>query len=395
MQDRPDRPSGIGGWLALLVVGMTILGPLLSMAGLNADIMLVENNNPSISSKAQWTSFKHLEWAGVLIFCAISVYGGLRLAMSRTPSAVKTAKVVLWFNYPIAVIVLGMVVPAVALDDFGTFIGSAVPALVVSLIGLSIWTAYLSKSKRVKNTYFASAISGKISPLQNATTSLDGTAYVVGDSNPRLPLVDLAPSHKGSTRTQDHSGTLRRNSLSTHLHGSRTDMVIEDETPDFYEIAWNELSDGSELKGLWAKAFADTEGDENKAKALYIKLRVARLEREYAERRAILQKEYEEKVVEAEQRRLEAEMSRPENIAKRGLLVCSVDTECGAFGVRPSDVIISYNDVDVRDNKALFMRLLETTKPQESVTLQIVQDKEFAHLALRGGRVGIQVAQLA
>lgn len=41
-----------------------------------------------------------------------------------------------------------------------------------------------------------------------------------------------------------------------------------------YAAALAELKSGTMRPGLWAKAFANSEGDENKSKALYIKLRV-------------------------------------------------------------------------------------------------------------------------
>jgi hypothetical protein len=43
---------------------------------------------------------------------------------------------------------------------------------------------------------------------------------------------------------------------------------------DMYAAALVEIQSGTARPGLWAKAFADSEGDENKSKALYIKLRV-------------------------------------------------------------------------------------------------------------------------
>ena len=46
--------------------------------------------------------------------------------------------------------------------------------------------------------------------------------------------------------------------------------MIEEE---FYELAYEEIESGNLKKGLWAKAFSKSDGDENKAKALYIKYR--------------------------------------------------------------------------------------------------------------------------
>jgi hypothetical protein len=52
-------------------------------------------------------------------------------------------------------------------------------------------------------------------------------------------------------------------------------------TENFYSIAANEIADKTFSKGLMARAYSDTEGDEAKTKALYIKLRVTQLEELY------------------------------------------------------------------------------------------------------------------
>lgn len=49
----------------------------------------------------------------------------------------------------------------------------------------------------------------------------------------------------------------------------------------FYEIAAREVVESQLSQAIWGKAFSLTVGDEQKAKALYMKLRVEHLEREY------------------------------------------------------------------------------------------------------------------
>ena len=51
----------------------------------------------------------------------------------------------------------------------------------------------------------------------------------------------------------------------------QTESYIDEEK--FYELAYDEIESGDLKKGLWAKAFSEAEGDEEKAKALYIKYR--------------------------------------------------------------------------------------------------------------------------
>jgi len=51
----------------------------------------------------------------------------------------------------------------------------------------------------------------------------------------------------------------------------QTESYIDEEK--FYELAYDEIESGDLKKGLWAKAFSEAEGDDKKAKALYIKYR--------------------------------------------------------------------------------------------------------------------------
>ena len=49
---------------------------------------------------------------------------------------------------------------------------------------------------------------------------------------------------------------------------------------ELYAKVAAELHGGNREEGLWAKCFAECDGDENKAKALYLKARVERLKEE-------------------------------------------------------------------------------------------------------------------
>ena len=61
---------------------------------------------------------------------------------------------------------------------------------------------------------------------------------------------------------------------------------------DIYALALLELESKNVCRGLWAKAFSESEGDENRSKALYIKFRVKQ------EKERINQKNNEIKMIE-------------------------------------------------------------------------------------------------
>jgi len=78
-----------------------------------------------------------------------------------------------------------------------------------------------------------------------------------------------------------------------------------------YEKVWAELEGGAMNRGLWARCYAEVDGDTEKAKARYIKARVAQLaraeqERQEAELDRLRQKQRTERQAQ-EQRRAEAE----------------------------------------------------------------------------------------
>ena len=61
--------------------------------------------------------------------------------------------------------------------------------------------------------------------------------------------------------------------------------LITKDSDAFYAQAWDEINDQNKEpeKGLWAKSFADAQGNESLAKANYLKLRVEQLSKEYAQ----------------------------------------------------------------------------------------------------------------
>ena len=149
-----DRLVGVGGWLLLLVVGLTFLGPVMGAGGLASGMMSAESQYPKLKALENWATFKEVTWWSYFVVVCLSFYAGFGLAATREYSAVRRAKVLLWIVGPVAAVVLGMFVPLLIFGKiqydsqfFGQLVGSGISA--------AIWTAYLSKSKRVQATYAA------------------------------------------------------------------------------------------------------------------------------------------------------------------------------------------------------------------------------------------------
>jgi hypothetical protein len=146
-------PSGVGGWLLLLVAGLLVLGPLVGAGRISADIMNAEDQYPVLKSMPQWSNFKSATWWIYLAIVAVSVHGGWGLTRGRDWSVVRRAKIVLWLVGPVASLVMAVIVPLATLGTASAGDARFVGGLLASIIAAGIWTAYLSKSKRVRNTY--------------------------------------------------------------------------------------------------------------------------------------------------------------------------------------------------------------------------------------------------
>jgi len=146
---------GIGGWLRLLIVGLTILGPISGFGRITSDLQSAEEQFPILISSTGWQQYKQFSWYVFWIATAISISAGYRLWKLHVADSVRFAIIGLWLVGPVSC--LGQF--AVTWFAFGTRAQAAVPemlsALVASIIGAGIWTAYLHRSTRVKNTYVA------------------------------------------------------------------------------------------------------------------------------------------------------------------------------------------------------------------------------------------------
>ncbi len=62
--------------------------------------------------------------------------------------------------------------------------------------------------------------------------------------------------------------------------GDEISSLVEDKDADYYAIAEEEINDGNIDKGLWSQALVKADGDENRRKVEYMKLRVKQLKKE-------------------------------------------------------------------------------------------------------------------
>ncbi len=150
------QPSGVGGWLLLLILGLTFLGPLLVIGRTAGDLRAAEVGSPALLGAPGWQSYKFSIWAVVATTCALTFYAGMGLLRRRDPRVVRRAVIILWLTSPVALIIKSIFLPFIFLGG-AVFDAKLATAMATGLLVAGVWTSYLYCSKRVRFTYRTSS----------------------------------------------------------------------------------------------------------------------------------------------------------------------------------------------------------------------------------------------
>lgn len=154
----PSGPRGVGVLLLLLILGMALLGPFIDVAEMLRFFSNAEDHYPDLTSLSGWHNYKDISWfvfVGLWIYSAYAAWG---LLQGDEWAAVERAIMAIWLRGPVFWLLLFVLFPlfwagARALEVSGGNASELIAGFVLTLIGPTLWTLYLLKSKRVHNTY--------------------------------------------------------------------------------------------------------------------------------------------------------------------------------------------------------------------------------------------------
>lgn len=150
--DQPRKLVGVEGWLYFFGISLFALGPLLTVAITASELSNLKALYPEAVGSSQWNSAVAAGWTATGIYCAISVFTGWRIFKRIMPSTIPIVVACIWLMGP----GLGIISLMVAQDSGGANIAADAGAgLGRPLVYCVIWTIYLLRSKRVKNTYWS------------------------------------------------------------------------------------------------------------------------------------------------------------------------------------------------------------------------------------------------
>ena len=152
-----NRLEGIGGWLRFLIVSLMILSPLVIFGRYSGEIQAAETQFPHLINLPIWSQIKEISWILAIFQASILIGAGFLLWKTRLKSTPKRVILMLWLGGPVA-LTLGMLAIAyisnqplaevIGREELGSIFGACISSF--------IWSIYLIRSNRVKNTYINS-----------------------------------------------------------------------------------------------------------------------------------------------------------------------------------------------------------------------------------------------
>jgi len=153
----PSGPRGVGVLLVLLILGLA-LGPFIGGGEMLSFFSDAEYHYPDLTSLSGWQSYKDISWFVFVALWIYSAYAAWGLLQGDEWAAVERAIIAIWLRGPVFWLLLFVLfhsfweVPR-TLQVSGENAWVLIASFLITLIGPTLWTLYLLKSRRVRNTY--------------------------------------------------------------------------------------------------------------------------------------------------------------------------------------------------------------------------------------------------
>lgn len=248
-----DGLIGIHGWLRFFVISLGILGPVLTFGRNAVGFQEAERTYAVLVNSGEWATYKTAVWLTLAAFSSFSIYAALQLRFIWKLPSVRLAKISV-ASWPVASVVIAFFIPKIVFPS-GSILAAVDPQFIVSFVlqvfFTIVWIFYLSRSKRVRATY--------------TSRSIDAGALNSEAGNLSTPNIVVSPVAELKSPDSTLEGV------------TRNDLEARGSSNQAFAIALEEVEGGNIDKGLWARLYSETGGNEAKTTARYIKLRAEQI----------------------------------------------------------------------------------------------------------------------
>ncbi len=147
--------KGVGGWLLLLIFLLAFYTPVMEARNLYYEFIVAAQKMPVLESNPAWVRYRMMVWIVFGIMCALCFAAGYGLWKIHKPMSVQLAIGVIWLVGPFVPVIYSAMASAIFNMEFMQAVKPFLIVIFSATIQSVIWTGYLLKSVRVKNTYYS------------------------------------------------------------------------------------------------------------------------------------------------------------------------------------------------------------------------------------------------
>ncbi|WP_411341534.1 DUF2569 family protein [Sphingopyxis sp. J-6] len=153
MADYSATPElkGVAGWLRLLVIILSVISPLRSIIQTGVALQIAPDIEAQLGTK--WTIYEVFAWSLTAATAMATLYLAYRLVWVQNRSTVRLVIRGLWAVSMGALALDFIVASALWPENITQLDPEYIKGIFQSLIFATVWSLYLTKSRRVANTY--------------------------------------------------------------------------------------------------------------------------------------------------------------------------------------------------------------------------------------------------
>lgn len=159
-QRQAAQMSGVRGWLLVLVGVLMVAVPVFNVAWIFSHFAILKHLYPSLVGSPGWQEYQFWMWLAVASSSVLSIGASMRLLNGKSWEDVERVSTIIWVIGPCSAVVVHALIPFwmhSAEKLMYDYIGLTGAPLIGAILGGGlfslIWTSYLYKSTRVRNTY--------------------------------------------------------------------------------------------------------------------------------------------------------------------------------------------------------------------------------------------------
>lgn len=149
-----STPKGMGGWLLLLVMMLAVYVPYTGFQRVYEGFVVPLRVLPQLALNPAWVKYRLAVCVLLAIICVLCLATAFALWRFQRPFSVRLAMLTFWLTGPFVLIVQAATASFVFDIGFPQAIKPFYADIACSCVLCTIWTGYLLKSPRVKNTYY-------------------------------------------------------------------------------------------------------------------------------------------------------------------------------------------------------------------------------------------------